>query len=183
MRGDFKRRRTIPARYNRDANFAMAYASLGTAYHNLGEKNLAAENTKKSFELRARVSEREKYYIESHYYHFVTGNLEEARKVYELWAQTYPRELVPPANLGVLYQSLGQYDKALEDFREALRRAPDDALTYGNLVISYICLNRLKEALATAEEAQTKNLDSADLHLCLYELGFLQHDAAGWRSR
>jgi tetratricopeptide (TPR) repeat protein len=156
----------------------MAYASLGTAYHNLGEKNLAAENTKKSYELRERVSEREKYYIESHYHHFVTGNLEEARKVYELWAQAYPRELVPPANLGVLYQSLGQYDKALEEFREALRLAPDDALTYGNLVISYIYLNRLKQAQATAEEAQAKNLDSADLHLYLYEMDFLQHDAA-----
>jgi eukaryotic-like serine/threonine-protein kinase len=161
-----------------DPRFAMAYASLGTVYHNLGEKNLAAENTTKSFELREQVSEREKYYLESHYFHFVTGNLEEARKVYELWTQTYPRELVPPTNLGVVYQSLGQYDKALEEFREALRLAPDDAVSYGNLVISYICLNRLKEALDTAEEAQAKKFDSADLRLYLYELGFLQHDAA-----
>jgi serine/threonine protein kinase/tetratricopeptide (TPR) repeat protein len=161
-----------------DGNFAMAYASLGTAYHNLGERNLAAENTKKSFDLREHVSEREKYYIESHYYHFVTGNLEKARKVYELWAQTYPREVVPPANLGVLYQNLGEYDKAIEEFREALRLVPDDALTYGDLVISYICLNRLKEAVTTAEEAQAKNFDSVDLRLYLYELGFLQHDTA-----
>jgi eukaryotic-like serine/threonine-protein kinase len=161
-----------------DENFAMAYASLGTAYHNLGEKNLAAENAKKSFELRERVSEGERYYIESHFYHFVTGDLEKARKVYELWAQTYPRASGPPANLGVLYQYVGQYDKALEEFREALHLVPDDALTYGNLVISYICLNRLEEAVATADEAQAKNFDSADLRLYLYELGFLQHDAA-----
>jgi len=161
-----------------DTNFAMAYASLGTAYHNLGEKSLAAENTKKSFALRQRVSEQEKYYIESHYHHYVTGNLEESRKVYELWAQTYPRELVPPANLGVIYQSLGKYDMALGEFREALHRVPDDALTYGNLVISYICLDRLQEAAATAQDAHAKNLDSGDLRLYLYELGFLQHDAA-----
>ena len=161
-----------------DPNFAMAYASLGTTYHNLGENSLAAENTNKAFELRQRVSEREKYYIESHYYHFVTGNLDEARKVYELWAQTYPRDVVPPANLGVLHQNLGQYDMALEEFHEALRLVPDDALTYSNLVISYICLNRLKEAAATAEKAQAENLDSADLRLYLYELGFLQHDTA-----
>ncbi|MGA9498479.1 MAG: protein kinase [Terriglobales bacterium] len=161
-----------------DRNFAMAYASLGTAYHNLGEKNLAAENTRKSFELRSPVSEREKFYIESHYYHFVTGDLEETRKVYELWGQAYPREMVPLANTGVLDQNLGQYDKALEAFREALHRVPDDALSYGNLVISYIDLNRLKEAAATAEEAEAKHFDSADLHLYLYELGFLQHDAA-----
>jgi eukaryotic-like serine/threonine-protein kinase len=161
-----------------DGNFAMAYASLGTAYHNLGEKNLSAESTKKSFDLREHVSERERYYIESHYHHYVTGDLEQVRKIYELWAHTYPRDLVPLGNLGVVHQSLGHYDKALEEFREALRLAPEDALNYGNLVISYICVNRLKEALATAEQAQAKNFDSADLHLYLYELGFLQHDAA-----
>jgi serine/threonine protein kinase/tetratricopeptide (TPR) repeat protein len=161
-----------------DPNFAMAHALMGTAYHNLGEKSLAAESTKKSFDLRGSVSDREKFYIESHYHHYVTGNLEDVRKVYELWAQTYPRDLVPPANLGVVYQSLGQYDKALQEFRVALRIAPQDALTYGNLVISYICMNRLQEAQATAQEALANNLDSTDLHLYQYELGFLQHDAS-----
>ena len=59
-----------------DPNLAMAYASLGTTYQNMGEKGLAAENTRKAFELRAKVSDREKFYIESHYHHFVTGDLE-----------------------------------------------------------------------------------------------------------
>jgi tetratricopeptide (TPR) repeat protein len=162
---------------NLDPNFAMAHALMGTAYHNLGEKSLAAESTKKSFDLRERVSEREKYYIESHYHHYVTGNLEEVRKVYELWAQTYPRDLVPPANLGVVYQSLGQYDKALEEFRVALRIAPEDTLTYGNIVSTYVSMNKLQESQTTAQEAQAKKLDSTDLHLSLYEIGFLKHDA------
>jgi serine/threonine protein kinase/Flp pilus assembly protein TadD len=159
-----------------DPNFAMAHALMGTAYHNLGEKKLAAESTKKSFELREHVSDREKYYIESHYYHYVTGNLEDVRNVYELWAQTYPRDLVPHANLGVIYQGLGQYEKGLEEFHNDLRIAPEDALTYSNLVISYICLNQLQEAETTAKEAQAKKLDSTDLHQYQYELGFLNHD-------
>ena len=57
---------------NLDPNFAMAYAALGTSYFNLGESSLGAENTKKAYELRERVSEREKFYIESHYYSPVT---------------------------------------------------------------------------------------------------------------
>jgi tetratricopeptide (TPR) repeat protein len=158
-----------------DPRFAMAYASLGTSYNNLGEKNLSAENTKKSYDLRGRVSEREKFYIESHYFHFVTGDLEKARQVYELWAKTYPREEVPPNNLGIIYQSLGQYDKALGAFRETLYVAAD-ALTYSNLVSVSLNLNRLKEARATAEEARSKNLDSPSLRIYLYELGFLQND-------
>jgi tetratricopeptide (TPR) repeat protein len=159
-----------------DPRFALAYASLGTTYHNLGEKNLSAENTKKAFDLRARVSEREKFYIESHYHHFVTGDLEKARQVYELWARTYPREEVPPNNLGTIYQSLGQYDKALGAFRETMHISAD-ALAYINLVSVSLNLNRLKEARATVEEARAKNLDSPTMHLYLYELGFLQNDA------
>ena len=68
-----------------DPNFAMAYARLGFLWE-LGEPNLAAENTRKAYELRERVSELEYFYIESHYYH-TTGELEKARQVYELWAQ------------------------------------------------------------------------------------------------
>src|SRR5207245_4350469 len=86
-----------------DPNFAMAYARLGTSYSNLGQTARAAENLRKAYELRERVSAREKLYVASHYEHFVTGNLEAARKTYELWAQTYPRDDVPPGNLGAIY--------------------------------------------------------------------------------
>jgi tetratricopeptide (TPR) repeat protein len=162
-----------------DPNLAMAYASLGTTYHNLGEKELAAENTRRAFELRAKVSEREKFYIESHYHHFVTGDLEKAKQAYELWAQTYPREPVPPMNLGVVYQTLGQYEKSLLEFREALRLAPNDVLNYGNLIGVLVELNRVKEAHAAAAEAASKNLDSPDMRYALYQLAFLQSDDAG----
>ena len=62
-----------------DPKFAMAYAALGNAYSNLAEMGLAADNIRKSYELRGSVSDREKFYIESHYFHFVTGDLEKAR--------------------------------------------------------------------------------------------------------
>jgi tetratricopeptide (TPR) repeat protein len=48
-----------------DPNFAVAYASLGLAYGNLGQASLAAENIKKAYDLRDRVSERERYRISS----------------------------------------------------------------------------------------------------------------------
>jgi eukaryotic-like serine/threonine-protein kinase len=162
-----------------DPNFAMAYANLGTAYHNLGEKMLASENTRKAYELRGHVSEWEKFYIESHYHHFVTGDLEKARQSYELWSQIYPREQVPPNNLGVVYQTLGQYDKSLTEFREALRLSPSDSLNFGNLVLAYIHLNRLDDARTLANEALSKNLDSSDLRVSLYQLAFLKNDLPG----
>ena len=162
-----------------DPNLAMAYASLGTTYHNLGEKELAAENTRRAFELRAKVSEREKFYIESHYHHFVTGDLEKAKEVYELWAQTYPRDSGPPNNLGVVYQTLGQYEKSLEEFRATQRLAPNDAVGYSNVLSVLVNLNRVKEARAIAAEAASKKLDSSGIRFALYQLAFLQSDDSG----
>jgi len=160
-----------------DPDFSMAYASLGMAYFNLGEQSLGADNTRKAYELRERASEREKFYIESHYHQLVIGDLEKARQVYELWAQTYPRDYVPPNNLSSVYGVLGQYDKDLVEGREALRLEPGSGLSYANLVVEYLNLNRLEEARATALEAQAKNLDSPSLRLNLYRLAFLQNDA------
>ena len=161
-----------------DPKFAMAYAMLGTSYHNLGENKLSAENTSKAYDLRTRVSEWEKFYIESHYHHFVTGDMEKARQAYELWAQIYPREQVPPTNLGIIYQTLGQHEKSLSEFREGLRLSPD-SLNFGDVVSGFIHLNRFDEARATADEALSKNLDSADLRAYLYQLAFLNDDLAG----
>jgi len=162
-----------------DPNFSMAYASLGTSYNNLGETRLAAENVRKAYELRERVSEREKFYIESHYHDYVTRDLEKARQTYELWAQTYPRDRVAPNNLGAIYSALGQYDKRLEAKREAFRLDPASAWAYAVVVRSYLFLNRLDEAQAMAEEAQAKRLDSPWLRDWLYEIAFLRNDAAG----
>jgi Tfp pilus assembly protein PilF len=162
-----------------DPNFAMAYAILGTTYHNLGEKKLAAENVGKSYELRSRVSEWEKFYIESHYYHFATGELEQASKVYELWAQIYPREGVALTNLGNLYQALGQHEKALAAFRDSMRISAPDSLGYTNLVVGNLYLNHLDEARKTAQDAISKNFDSLALRISLYELAFLKSDAPG----
>jgi eukaryotic-like serine/threonine-protein kinase len=162
-----------------DPKFAMAYASLGTSYHNLGESELASENTKQAYELRDRVSERERFYIESHYHQFVTGDLERARQIYELWAQTYPREDIPRNNLGQIYLSLGQYDKAFAESLETLRLAPDDSLSNSNLVQGYLRLNRIDEARSTAQKTLPKNLDSLDLHVFRYEIAFLDGNLDG----
>ena len=166
-----------------DPNFAMAYAALGTAYNNLGESTSAAENSKHSFDLRERVSEREKYYIESHYYHFATGDLEEARKVYELWAQTYPVDFTPATNLGIIHRHLGNYEKSLFEAQERLRLDPVGAQGPANVVAGYISLNRLAEATAMARQAEARSLESPFLKICEYQLAFLQNDVAGMAKR
>ena len=162
-----------------DPNFAMAYADLGSSYWNLLELALAAENTRKAYELRGRVSQREGLSIESRYHNNVTGNLEKARQAYELWAQTFPRDGVPAGNLSSLYAQVGLYDKALAEARETVRLDPKSAFSYAGLVNAYLLLDRLDEARSTAEEAKSRTLDSPPLHIFLYQIAFLQNDAKG----
>jgi eukaryotic-like serine/threonine-protein kinase len=160
-----------------DPTFAVAYAALATAYANLGERKLASENAAKAFELRERASERERLYIEAHYYDAVTGNLEKTRQAYELWQQSYPRDDIPPNNLGVIYMTLGQYDRMITAGQTTLRLDPGGE-SYANVVSSYLYSNRLSEAHSTAAEAQSKGVDSPTLRLYLYQLAFADGDSA-----
>jgi tetratricopeptide (TPR) repeat protein len=162
-----------------DPNFAMAYARMGANYFNLNQTVRASESIRKAFELRERVSEREKFYIASHYGHFVTGNLEEARKAYELWAQTYPRDRGPSNNLAVIYDNLGDYADTLARAQQTLKMNPGSGISYSNLISAYLSLNRLDEARATAEEAKAHNVDTDLNHAKLYLIDFLQHNSAG----
>jgi DNA-binding winged helix-turn-helix (wHTH) protein/tetratricopeptide (TPR) repeat protein len=160
-----------------DPNFSMAYARLGNCYRMVGEPTLAAENAGKAYELRERVSELEKFYIESHYYQ-ATGDLEKARQVYELWAQSYPRDWARPSGETAVSSMQGQYDEELAESREELRLNPNGG-GYFDLLDAYLGLNRLEEAQSAVEEAQAKNFDSPALRDHLYKLRFLQNDAAG----
>jgi len=109
----------------------------------------------------------------------VTGNMEAARKTYELWRQLYPRDQFAVGNLGVVYAFLGEYDKALAAHQEAWRLDPGNALQFSNVVVAYLHLNWLDEAKATAMKAIALHLDNNLLHGDLYQLDFVQHDTAG----
>src|ERR1700674_5006549 len=80
-----------------DPQFAMAYSTLGMMYINLGEQLLAADQARKAYEMRERVSTREKFYIEANYYGLAIGDLEKARRIYEIWKHAYPRDYIPLA--------------------------------------------------------------------------------------
>jgi eukaryotic-like serine/threonine-protein kinase len=161
-----------------DPKFARAYASMATIYGNLSQVGRAAENARKAYELREKVSERERFYIETTYYLSATGELEKAAQSYELWQQTYPKDVSPYGNLGVVSFDLGNWEKALEEFREVLRLEPTAAPNYSNLGGAYIGLNRLEEAEAVYKQAEERKLQSEALLANRYQLAFLKGDAA-----
>jgi serine/threonine protein kinase len=167
-----------------DPNFAVAYAWLGRVYGDIGESSIAAGYTRKAYELRDRASESEKYFISASFYIAVTGNMEKAEQTCELWIRAYPRSELPHGLLaGFIYGVLGQYEKAVEEAREALRLNPDNSISYAVVMANYILLHRLGEAKATYGQALERKLDHPFFHFNLYAVAFLQNDAAGMEQQ
>ena len=161
-----------------DPNFAIAYATLGYRYNGVNE-TFSNQYLGKAYQLRERVSEREKFYIEGHYSDTVTGDLEKARQVFELWAQTYPRDAMPRINLAMyIYPHLGQYDRSLDESHQVVRLTNDNDW-HEILVNAYINLNRFDEARNLAHEVEAKIPDNPRLRSSLYRLAFLLNDKAG----
>jgi serine/threonine protein kinase/tetratricopeptide (TPR) repeat protein len=161
-----------------DANFAVAYAWMSVAYFNLNEIGRAAEYGRKAYMLREKVSERERFYIESNYYTYVTGELEKCAQTLELWQQTYPSDHIVYTNLGFVFATLGNWERALEEWREAVRVDPNAGVPYYLLGLAWMSLNRLEEAEVVYKEADKRKLENQLVLQGRYWLAFLKGDAA-----
>jgi eukaryotic-like serine/threonine-protein kinase len=158
-----------------DPNFPMVYAALAVAYGNLNQRSLALDCATKGYQLRDRVTEREKLRITANYFN-ATGEVEKEAQTYEVWIVSYPRDFVPYGNLGNDYSNMGQYDKALAEYQESVRLAPTAVASYANLGSTYYNVNRLDEAKATFDQALAHKLDDGTLRQNMYLLAFLRGD-------
>ena len=162
-----------------DPNFAMAYLQLGESYQPQGELTLAAENTRKAYELRERTSDHEKLSISAFYEIVVTGNSQAALRAYELLAQTYPHDESAEVYLWFIHTAFGDYDKANTAAERGFKINPDSSNNYVSLVYCDQWLNRLDQAKATVEQSRSNKLDSPWFPIILYVVDFLQNDTAG----
>lgn len=166
-----------------DPGFAMAHAHLGRVYADIGESVLSNESTSKAWQLRNRASDRERFYITASYELQVTGNLEKAQQICELWAQTYPRDINPDVNphgfLGaMIYPVFGEYEKAVEESTKFVAMSPDFAIAYEVLAYSYEELDRFGEAEKTIQGASERKLEIPDFLTERYDIAFLKNDKA-----
>ena len=161
-----------------DPSFAMAYGRMSAIYSDLNQAGRSAQNARKAYELREKVSERERFFIEGNYYRIATGELAKAVQIDELWRQTYPRDDMPYIALSDISGRLGNWGKALEEARAALRLEPSILVNYINLGTAYTTLNRLDEAEAVYKEAEERKLEDEGLLQARYLLAFLKDDEA-----
>jgi eukaryotic-like serine/threonine-protein kinase len=159
-----------------DPDFAIAYARLAAVYDNLQQPALGDEYLRKAFERREHVSEREKFYIQAHYYVDVTGETDKAIETYKLWTEVYPHDWIPCNNLCNEYGRIGKLDLAIAAGQQALRLNPSHSFPYAALAHAYEFASRFAEAKAICERAKAEKLDNWATHSILYNIAIAETD-------
>ena len=160
-----------------DPEFALAHARLGTVYGNAQEWELSRRHFARAFELRARVSERERLYITAHYFG-ATGGDEKTAETYELWRQVYPRDVVAPNNLSSIHYRAGRFEKAVAMAREAVRLDPENPFCNVALARALQRSGNYPEAKSLFERAVAAGTDGMLIHLLRYVIAFGEDDRA-----
>jgi tetratricopeptide (TPR) repeat protein len=156
----------------------MAYARLAVLYGNTGALGKAQQYAEKAFELRDRVSEHERFYISEKYENYITGDVDKTIEVLQAWAKTYPNDYIPRTNLSVNYSFVGLNEDALREALEAARLDPNNATAAGNVIESFIRLNRFDEAKQKLEQLQSRYPESFAVHFYSFAQAFLGGDSA-----
>jgi len=166
-----------------DPNFAMAHARLAAIYNNVGEEDRSVESAKKAFDLRERVSERERFYITDHFY-TSTGDIEKNMETLQSAIKAYPNDSSPFSNLALEYNLYyGQFEKAIPLANEFTRLEPNAPFGYVHAALPYMALNRLEEARSILQRAIDAKADNLFVHQQLYDLAFLNGDADGMQRQ
>jgi eukaryotic-like serine/threonine-protein kinase len=166
-----------------DAKFAYAYGALAAMYYNTNQPGLAAENAATAFGLRDRASEIEKFRISNYYHTFVTGDLDRAIEVLELYKLAYPRDHRPLNSLSDKYWRIGQYEKARDAARECLKINPSNGVAYANLVQALFALGLSAETREACEQAIELKIDTPATHAFLYFLAVEREDPAAMQQQ
>jgi serine/threonine protein kinase/tetratricopeptide (TPR) repeat protein len=169
--------------YNRaielDPNFAMAYARIGVHYANQQQIETAKEYVQKAYDLRDRVSERERLYITEKYYSYITAQMDKTIETLQTWSRLYPNDFIPHNNLALNYQLLGRHEDALKEALEAVRLSPNNTAARENLAATFIGLGRIDEAEQALREIQKINPEAFEVRKGTYFFAFLRRDQAG----
>jgi tetratricopeptide (TPR) repeat protein len=158
-----------------DPEFALAHARLGTVLSNLNESSEAEKATRRAYELRDKVSDRERYYIEARYYMTLERNLDKAIEAYRLLLATYPDDYAALSNVGSLYRQQGRTREALLALEQAVRVAPMQPLGRLNLAGLYTDEGRWADARNELEEV-LKLQESMSARTALVIIGTVTDD-------
>ncbi|NIM90238.1 MAG: protein kinase [Candidatus Aminicenantes bacterium] len=146
-----------------DPEFALAYRSMAMSYNNLGYVSKRREFLKKAFELKDRLSEGESYLIQGEYYRDSEKTYDKAIEAFNKLLNLYPTHLTGNINLGILYEELEEWDKALERYEVCIQNKDETFYPYFNSATAYFAKGMYDKAEEVLKFFLDNYSDSAPL--------------------
>ena len=157
-----------------DPQFAMAYAKLADVYTNDDETALATQYYSKALTLSDHLSAREKMALQAQYAD--ATDMQRGVAAYKMWAEMYPNDVLPEANLSDRYMQLGEFPAAIQTGERALALAPDNANEFDILARAYKRASQFDKAKAVVSQAVARGKDYVRLHDTLNEIAWAENN-------
>jgi len=142
-----------------DPNLALTYEGMGVAYAFLRNRKLSDASYTRAYQLRDRLTEKDRLIIEMTYYGNVIGDWDKVYSSTLRFLQVFPRDVFGHHNLATAFFHLGQPDRSADEAAETARLQPS-SYYFGAAIESCRVASRFIEAKSWLAKADALRFDS-----------------------
>jgi len=146
-----------------DPEFATAYYGLAWCYWTMKYNAEASKYFQMAMKLIDRISERERLRIQGDFY-VQLEKYDEAIEVYKKLLELYPEDWIGNNSLGILYNNLEEWDKAIERLEVNVKNKVENPYSYENIAWAY----RAKGMYEKTEEILRDHLRNISGHFFIH---------------
>jgi eukaryotic-like serine/threonine-protein kinase len=143
-----------------DPNLAVAYGRMGAAYLFLGNTELSEASYRRAYQLRDRLTEKDRLHFEITYYSNVIGDWEKEYSSVLRFLEIFPRDAFAQVNLREAFVHLGQPGRAADEAAEVARLRPS-SYYFGSAIQSIRFASRFNEAKSWLAKVDALKFDSS----------------------
>ena len=133
---------------------------MGAAYLFLGNTELSEASYTRAYQLRDRLTEKDRLGAEITYYSNVIGDWEKEYSSVLRFLEIFPRDVFAHANLREAFVHLGQPDRAADEAAEVARLRPS-SYYFGSAIQSIRFASRFNEAKSWLAKADALKFDNS----------------------
>src|SRR4029077_20427283 len=145
-----------------DPNLALTYAGVGAAYSFLANPELSEASFTRAYQLRDRLTEKDRLQLEIIYYSNVIGDWERTYSSTLRFLQVFPRDVFGHNNLAAAFFHLGQPDRAADESAETARLQPS-SYYFGEAILTSRVASRFIEAKSWLAKADALRFDNPEI--------------------
>jgi len=158
-----------------DPELALTYEGIGMANGVLGHYDLMADAVTRAYQLRDRMTEKDRLNAEYLYYSGVTGELDKSYSVLLRSLELFPRNVFFHTNLAHTLFKLGQVKRAA-DLEDETARLEPSSLYFAWAALDDIIASRFNEARSWLAQAEALKFDSPELRIQRSRMTFIDGD-------